>query len=319
MKPLVLSAEDVRAFLPMPACIEAMSDVMKAVSAGEVSMPTRIIAPVVDRSGYLAVMPASLSEPRVFGAKVVSLLPGNPAKGRLAIQGYIILFDHDTGVVVALVDGAEVTALRTAAASGLATRWLARKDATTLGILGTGVQAGTHISAVRAVRPIKEVLVWGRSFETAQRLAEMQSTVQGLTVRAVKTADEASGCDVVCAVTGAVEPVVLGKAVRPGAHVNLVGAHQPDAREADTDLVSRARVYVDVLDAAFKEAGDILLPIKEGAVGKAHVLGEIGSVVAGSLAGRTADDEITLYKSLGIAAQDLAAAHVVLQRFNASR
>ena len=307
----IIDAAGVRTHLPMAECIDAMAKAMIAVSGRAASMPPRTVMPLIDKSGYFAVMPGSLAEPLVYGAKVVSLHPANPAAGRPAIQGFVALFDHETGRPLALVDGAEITALRTAAASGLATRLLSRSDSSTLGLLGYGVQAAAHLEAICAVRDIAEVRVWGRSLERAREFAKRHSARLHPKIVAVAEPQTAAACDIVCTVTGSAEPIVLGEWIQPGAHVNLVGAHSPTTREADTALVKRGRVYVDALVSAFSEAGDILIPIEEGAIAPSHVVGEIGALLLGRVEGRATLAQITVYKSLGVVAQDLVAAHAV--------
>jgi len=311
---VMLDATRVRELLPMSECIDAMSVAMAAASAGRIAVPPPTVVPLARDAGSLFVMPGSSSEPLVYGAKLISLHPSNPAQGRPAIQGFVALFDHATGAPVALVDGAEITALRTAAASGLATRELARRDASTLGILGCGVQAASHLEAVRAVRPIREVRVWARSPAKARAFAAQRLQPGGPAIIAVESADEAAGCDIVCAVTGSPSPVVHSHAVRPGAHVNLVGAHTSTTREADSALIARSRVYVDLRESARSEAGDLLIPLGEGAVAPDHVVGELGELLLGWIGGRRDDTEITIYKSLGIVAQDLVAAHRAYER-----
>lgn len=249
-------------------------------------------------------------DPLVYGAKVVSLHPANAAAGRPVLQGFVALFDHHTGAPFALIDGAEITALRTGAASGLATRLLARRNARTLGLVGYGVQALAHLEAICAVRTIEEIRVWGRSPEKARAFAERHADSVSAKICAAE-AQEVAACDVVCAATAAREPVLLGAWLRPGAHVNLVGAHTPATRESDTALIKNSRLYVDSLASAFSEAGDILIPIEEGAIDRSHVIGEIGALVLGQIIGRRTADEVTVYKSLGFVAQDLIAAHAV--------
>lgn len=310
----IIDATDVRTHLPMAECIDAMVRAMIAVSGTTAAMPPRTVMPLIDKSGYFAVMPGSLSEPLVYGAKILSLHPANPAAGRPTIQGFVALFDHETGQPLALVDGAEITALRTAAASGLATRLLSRADSSTLGLLGYGVQASAHLEAICTVRDIKEVRVWGRSSERARAFAERQSARLRPKIVAVAEPWAAAACDIVCAVTASAEPVIRGEWIRPGTHVNLVGAHSPKTRESDTALIKRGRVYVDALVSAFSEAGDILIPIEEGAIAPSHVVGEIGAVLLGRLVGRATAEQITVYKSLGVVAQDLVAAHAVYLR-----
>jgi ornithine cyclodeaminase len=310
----IINRQEVERLLPMAACIDVLDDAMRAASSGAVSMPLRLFTPLADGTGSFGLMPGSMLDPPFFGAKVISLLPGNPAKGLPMVQGYVSLFDHESGKAVALIEGASVTAIRTAAASGLATRVLARKDARTHGIFGTGVQAITHIDAVNCARDIAEILVWGRDPEKTRQFAGQQSERVQRDVRATEDPAEAAGCDIVSTVTAATKPILKGDWLRPGCHLNLVGVHTPEAREADSRAIERSRVYVDLMESAMNEAGDILVPMGEGAIDRAHILGEIGQVLAGEVPGRNGDREITLYKSLGIVAQDLfAAAHIYAQ------
>jgi len=310
----IINRQEVEQLLPMAACIDAVAEAMRAASAGAVSMPPRMFTPLADDSGSLGLMPGSTLDPPVFGAKVISLRFDNPSKGLPTVQGYVSLFDHDTGRPIALIEGASVTAIRTAAASGLATRELARKDARTHGIFGTGVQAVTHIDAISAVRDIERIVVWGRDAAKARRFAATQGERVQLDVSATGDPAEAAGCDVVSTVTAATEPVLMGEWLQPGCHVNLVGVHTPEAREADTGAIERSRVYVDLMESAMNEAGDLLLPIREGAIDEQHIVGEIGQVLAGEVPRRGGDAEITLYKSLGIVAQDLFTAAYVHAR-----
>ncbi|WP_339703833.1 ornithine cyclodeaminase family protein [uncultured Sphingosinicella sp.] len=306
-----IDAEMVRSRLPIAGCIDAMATAMTLVSKGELAMPPRLIMPLVDNSGYFGLMPSSLVEPRIYGAKIVSLHPANPAAGRAAIQGFVALFDHDSGTPFAIVDGGAITALRTGAASGLATRTLARPDANTLGLFGCGVQATAHLEAVCAVRDIAEVRIWGRSMSKAEAFAETHADRTAARIVPVDDPRVVAACDILCTTTGSHEPVLLGDWVGPGTHVNLVGAHAPTTREADTRLIAEGRIYVDSLASAFVEAGEILIPIDEGAIDRSHVVGELGAVLMRQIPGRQSDDEITIYKSLGIVAQDIIAAHAV--------
>jgi ornithine cyclodeaminase/alanine dehydrogenase-like protein (mu-crystallin family) len=310
----MIDAEAVFRALPMADCIDAMADAMAAVSRGQVVSPQRIIMPLVDHTGFLAAMPGSIGVPLSYGAKVVSVHPANPAAGRPLVQGVVLLFDPATGALAAAIDGAAITALRTAAVSGLATRLLAREDARTLGVLGYGVQARMHIDAVLAVREIDRIVVWGRSLEKAEAFAsEIRLAIQ-VDVAVADDASKAGGCDIVCAVTGASTPVLLNEHVAPGAHINLVGAHTQQTREADSALVVRARTYVDQRSAALAEAGDIVIPISEGLLSADHILAEIGELVENASYGRQHRDDITLFKSVGLVAQDLVAAHAVYRR-----
>jgi ornithine cyclodeaminase len=310
----VISAEQVRSLLSMSECIEAMATAMTAVSRGDLVQPSRMVMPLFDNSAYFGLMPGSLADPLIYGAKVVSLHPKNAAAGKPVIQGFVALFDHEDGRPLALVDGAEITALRTAAASGLATRLLARPDASSLGLFGHGIQARAHIEAICAVREIEEIRVWGRSPERVS--AFVQANVGQVQAKIIAASDpaEAASCDILCTVTAAGEPILRSDWVAPGTHINLVGSHSPTTREADTSLIVRGRLYVDAFAAAWNEAGDILIPIDEGAIDRSHVLGEIGEVALGRVLGRSSRDDITIYKSLGAVAQDLVAAHAVYSK-----
>jgi ornithine cyclodeaminase/alanine dehydrogenase-like protein (mu-crystallin family) len=313
----MIDADSVRTLLPMADCIDAMETAMTAASSGTVSMPPRTIMPLIDNSAYFGVMPGSLAEPRVYGAKIVGLHPANPAAGRPAIQGFVVLFDHDTGRPLAMVDGAAITALRTGAASGLATRLLARADAATLGLFGSGVQASAHLDAIGAVRDIREVRVWTRSPDRARAFADAHRDRVAARIVPCAAREAAADCDIICTVTGAGAPVLHGAWLRPGTHVNLVGAHSAATRETDTALIVRGKIYADALDALWNEAGDVLIPIGEGAIDRSHVIGEIGQLLQGTIPGRTRPEDITIYKSLGLVAQDLVAAHAVYRRATA--
>jgi ornithine cyclodeaminase len=309
-----LNRQDVTQLLPMQDCIDVMADAMCAASSGSVSVPPRSVNSLIDHSGHMFLMPASALAPPVFGAKVIGHILGNPARGLPSVQGYIALFDHDTGSPVAIVEGSAITALRTAAASGLATRELARQDARSHGVMGTGVQAAAHIEAIACVRDTDQVLVWGRDSDKADALATAEAERTGLPVTASHDPAEVAACDVVTTTTGASEPVLLGDWLSPGVHINLVGSHTPEEREADTAVMTQAKIYVDLLQSAMSEAGDILIPIEEQAMTTDVIVGELGQLVAGEIPGRTSDGDVTLYKSLGIAAQDLFAAARVYER-----
>ena len=310
----IIDAEQVRRLLPMAECIDVMAEAMTAASSGGVVQPLRTVLPVDDRGGQLFVMPAASSSLGCYGAKLISLTPANPGKGLPTIRGDYLLFEGDTGASIALIDAASLTAIRTAAASGLAARLLARADTTTCGIFGTGVQATTHVEAMRAVRAVREVRIWGRDPAKAKRLAQELRASTGLAVTAERDPARVAACDLLCTVTAATRPILKGEWVRSGAHVSLVGAHTLADREADTELVRRSRVYVDQLEAARREAGDVMIPIQASSVAADHIRGEIGQVVTGAIEGRTSPDQVTLYKSVGIAAQDLFAARHIFSK-----
>jgi ornithine cyclodeaminase len=260
-------------------------------------------------------MPGYLGEPRSFGLKVVSIVPGNHGTDYDSHQGVVMLFGVEHGEPLAVIDASSITAIRTAAVSGVATRALANPGAGDLAILGSGVQAVSHLDAMAAVRPLRRVRVWSRTPKHAERFATRESLRHGIQIEAVATAAAAlDGADLICTTTAARDPVLRGEWLAPGAHVNAVGACFKTNRELDTAAVARARLFVDRRESALEEAGDFLLARAEGAVDDAHIVGELGEVLHGSVPGRTTPDEITLFESLGIAIEDLAAAHRILER-----
>jgi len=306
MNVLVISHEDVARLLPMDACIEVMAEAMRTIGRGGAVLPLRSVVWMPDRTGMIGLMPGFLGAPASLGLKVVSIFPGNHGTGYDSHQGVVMLFDIQHGFPLAIMDASSITAIRTAAASGVATRALARDDAGDLAILGAGVQATTHLAAMRAVRPIRRVRVWSRNRAHAQRFADASPVA----VEVMETARAAvEGADLVCTTTSAREPVLEGAWLRPGAHINAVGACFAVARELDTAAVVRSRLIVDRRESTLNESGDFLIPRAEGAIGDDHIAGELGDVLLGQLVGRRSPDEVTLYKSLGIAIQDLAAAH----------
>ncbi|HEY2706675.1 MAG TPA: ornithine cyclodeaminase family protein [Caulobacteraceae bacterium] len=303
----VLRGLDIAALLPMAACIELMRTTMIAVSEGRARVPLRSVTPV-SGGGLMAMMPGYLAEPECFGIKLLSLFPGNPAAGLSSHLGLVLLFEPEHGQPVAMLDAAELTAIRTAAVSGLATQLLAREDAGDLAILGSGEQAHSHLAAMRAVRQVRRVRVWSRNPDHAKSFAEAEQ------IEAVASAEAAvTGADIVCTVTGAADPILQGDWIAPGAHVNAVGASRIASAEVDTAAVAKARYFVDFRESALNEAGELKCAIDAGAVTLAHIAGEIGEVASGAVAGRQHAEQITLFKSLGIAAEDLAAAHYVLE------
>ena len=256
----IINAEETAQLLPMGQCVDVMEAAMIAASTGTVRIPPRLIFNLIDDSGFFGAMPGSSKELDAFGAKVVSFLPGNPARGRPAIGGFVTMFDHETGEPRAIIDGRVITDVRTAAASGMAARHLARADAHRCGILGTGGQAHAHIDAMCAVRPVDEVIIWGRNLTKAEALAQRHAHREGVSVRATSDPSEAGGCDLVCTTTVSAEPILEGQWLTPGAHVSLVGAHSLGAREADTETIVKSKVYVDSLESTKNEGGDIMIP-----------------------------------------------------------
>ncbi|HEY3859756.1 MAG TPA: ornithine cyclodeaminase family protein [Gammaproteobacteria bacterium] len=302
---LVLNASEVSALLDMDALIGALAPAMVELSAGRVSMPPRTAALVAERKSLLGVMPAYLPASRTLSCKLVSVFPGNTTLKLPTHQAAVMLFDADTGTPKALLDGASITALRTAAGSALATRLLAREDASVLLIVGTGVQAMSHARAITRVRKIRELRIAGREAKKAQQLAgslgkELDITAHGLGIGA----EAFHGVDIICATTDAAEPVVQGAWLVPGMHISSVGLNQR-GRELDAETVQRARVFVESRAAA-------LAPPPSGAneLQGVQVQAEIGEVLSGRR-GRSSPQDITLYKSVGVAVQDAVAAQLV--------
>ena len=308
---IVLSHRDVAALLPPETAIEVVAAAMASVSRGEAELPLRSI---VDVGGpnKMGIMPGRMRNPPCHGIKLVSLYPGNVAAGFSSHQGALVLFEPEHGAAVAVMDGGPLTARRTAAASAVATRALARPDAGVLAMVGAGEQARYHLDALMTVRPIRELRIASRTEKSALAYAEhARARHPRLAVTRAGTDVEAAvdGADIVCTVTSSPAPVLRGEWIAPGTHLNVVGASIPSKREIDDATVERARVFVDYRPSTFAQAGEIVDMIAAGRIGREHVVAEIGEVLGGTHPGRQGGDEITLYRSLGIAAQDLACAH----------
>jgi ornithine cyclodeaminase len=315
MQVLIVSQAEVRRLLPMAECLTVMEEALSSLARGEALLPLRQVLLLPGGQGAFAAMPAHLSSPAAVGIKVITVFPGNHGTEYDSHQGAVLLFETARGRLLAVMDASSITAIRTAAVSGLATRALARPEARTLALLGSGVQATTHLEAMALVRPLERVRVWSRDPAHVARFVAAARARHGLDVQAAARAQEAvEEADIVCTVTSSREPVLQGDWLRPGAHVNAVGASVRTARELDTAAVARARVFVDRRESAANEAGDLLIPRATGAIGDDHVQGELGEVLIGRVPGRRAADEITLFKSLGLAVEDVAAAHLIHER-----
>lgn len=315
MTTLLITQVEVRRLLPLAECIDAMAAALAQLANGEALSPLRSVTILPDGQSAFAMMPAWCGPQRVVGAKVITAFNGNNGTPYDSHQGAVLLFETSHGRLLAIVDATAITTIRTAAVSAVATRLLAREDARVLAILGAGVQARAHLEAIAAVRPLGEVRIWSRTSERARELAREAAERCGGHAYAVATAEEAvRGADIVCTTTSAVAPVLEGDWLQPGTHVNAIGACVPFARELDTAAVVRARLYVDRRDAALREPGDLVEPLRAGAITPAHIVGEIGDVLTGRAPGRRAPDEITLFKSLGLAVEDVAAARLVYDR-----
>ncbi len=309
---LVLNHDEVYQLLTMDECMELMAQALKALARGRALNPLRHGLWLPQRTGVLGMMPAYLEEEGALGLKAITVFPGNEDAGYDSHQGAVLLFEAEHGCLLAIVDAGAVTAIRTAAVSGVATRVLAREDAGNLALLGSGVQAATHLQAMLRARSLRRVRVWSRNESHARLFAEQQSKRLNIEVEPVRAArDAVLDADLICTVTAAREPVLMGEWLSPGTHINAVGSSTPFARELDTAAVVRSRLFVDRRESAIHEAGDFLIPKKEGAVDDDHIQGEIGDVLVGRIPGRESEEEITLFKSLGLAVEDVAAAHYV--------
>jgi ornithine cyclodeaminase len=309
--PVLLSEQDVRIVLPMADLIDAMQAALARFSSNEVTQPLRTVIEVGLQKAFVGVMPAFIDDPAMLGTKVVSVFGSNAAVGLPTHLATIVLLDPMTGELLAIMDGRYITEARTAAVSAVSVKQLARKDATRLAIIGTGVQARSHVEAIAAVRPIHEIKVWSRSLDNRTAFArEMRPRTTARIKIASSARDAVDGADMIVLATASREPVVHSDWISDGAHVCAVGACRPDQREMDSQLVARARVFVDSRTGALAEAGDIILPMNEGIIHAQHVAGELGEVVLGKIGGRTSPDAVTIFKSLGMAVEDVAAAHL---------
>ena len=305
----LLTEPDVRAVLTMDDLINTMASALACFSAGEVVQPVRTVLPVGPEHAFFGVMPAYLSSPPALGAKLVTVFGGNAARGLHTHLATIVLMDASTGALVAILDGRYITEARTAAVSAVSARLLGRPDAAVLAIVGSGVQARSHLDALGRVRQLREVRVW--SPNPVRRTAFIAEVAPPPGARLVErdSAERAvRGADLVVLATSAAEPVVDSAWIADGAHVMSVGACRPDQREMDPALTARARLFVDSRAAALVESGDVVMGMAEGRFGREHVAGELGDLVAGRIEGRQTSSEVTIFKSLGLAVEDVAAA-----------
>jgi ornithine cyclodeaminase/alanine dehydrogenase-like protein (mu-crystallin family) len=315
----VLRGSEVRQLLPMTECVDLMHRTMIAVSERRVVLPLRSVMVMPGEIGMLGNMPGYLADPECFGVKLVSLIPRNKPPQYSSHLGLVLLFEAEHGCPVALLDAAEITAIRTAAASGLATRLLARPDAGDLALLGAGEQARSHLEAMLAVRSLRRVRVWARDRGKAAEFARTEGARHRITIEpSASVKDAVDGADIICTVSKAREPILLGDWVAPGAHLNVVGSSIAGAAEIDSAAVVKSRFFVDYRESTVNEGGEYLRALKSGDIAPEHILAEIGEVANRTKIGRRALSDVTLYKSLGIAPQDLASSHYVLEKARAA-
>jgi len=298
--------------------IEAMQQALVEFSAGRVQQPLRSVLQVGQAHAFFGVMPAFLPASGALGTKLVTVFGSNAARGLPSHLATILMLDSETGQLLAVMDGRYVTEARTAAVSAVSAKLLARQDAATLALIGSGVQARSHLEALSHVRPLREVRVWSPRPESRRAfITDMQPHSRAPIAEAPSARDAVSGADLVVLATASREPVVLHDWIDAGTHICAVGACRPDQREMDSKLVKQARVFVDSRTAALAEAGDLVIPINEGTITADHIVGELGALAAGGVTGRTSTNDVTIFKSLGLAVEDVATGSLVLARAKA--
>ncbi len=302
----ILNRAEVEHLMPVADCIEPMAEILAALTRGELFNPLRVFVRPEGTDTAMTLMPAYRPSPAAYALKTACVSPGNAKLGLESHQGFVALFDGETCVTRGIFNAAAITGIRTAAVSGLATRLLARPDSTVLAILGSGTQARYHLEAMRAVLPIERVQAWSRTPGQAGKLDGV--------VEAGSAQEAVEGADVVVTVTAAKEPILERSWLKEGAHVNAVGSAKPFTRELSSETMAAGSLFVDRRESTLNEAGDYLFPAEEGLIGPDHIRAELGEILNGQAQGRTSDRELTIFKSLGIAVQDLAAAEYVFHR-----
>ncbi len=309
MEPLIICKAEVAQCLSMEKCIALMEEAFNALANGHALQPLRSVMWLPEKPGGLGMMPAFSADKKIIGIKVISVFPRNKEFGYPSHQGAVLLFESVYGQLQAIVDAEEITSIRTAAVSALATKLLSRDIPSTLAILGSGIQARRHVEAMCCVRKINSIKIWSRDHVHAKEFASEMSQQHYVPVIAVKdTKDAITDADIICTTTASPTPVVLGEWIKKGAHINAVGSCTPGTRELDTAAIINSKLYTDIYESIYNEAGDFIIPKKEGAIHDDHVKGELAELMMGEKKGRESNDEITLFKSLGIAIEDIYAA-----------
>ena len=312
-KILYFSGDDLTAILTMEKCIEAMSTAFRALSSGEAVMPLRTSLEMVADNATALFMPVYLPGISRVGVKTITLAGNNPARGLPLIHAMMMIFDSGTGMPLAVMDGEVITAMRTGAVSGLATSLLAKKDASIAAVIGTGHQGETQLEAVCTVRAIRKIYVFDLQTGRARAFAAKMQEKLHIEVVVAESAAALLNADVICTSTSSNSPVFDDVHVKSGAHINGVGSYKPDMAEIPSQTIARAKVVVDQLQGCLAEAGDLIQPIQRGIITKDHIHGELGELVTGKISSRENDDEITVFKSVGLAVQDLITADLVLK------
>jgi len=311
---LVLSRADVEGILRMDDAILSCEDAFRQFGEGKVQMPLRLVLRVDHPTGVITVMPAQLLESKAVGVKLVSYFPLNRNQGLPGINAVVLFCDHDTGRVLSIMDGTHMTAVRTAAVSAVATKYLAREDSHRVAIIGSGPQARTHLEAMRCVRPVESAKVYSPTPAHRAQFAEMMEETIGIPVRPVESAQEAiEGADIIVTASAARQPVLKGEWLKPGVHINAIGSGIPDLRELDHLVLRLSKIVADDVDAAMKETGDFIAPEREGNFKREQIYAGLSDIVIGSKRGREGPQEITLFKSVGLALEDAATAKLVYE------
>ncbi|MCD6189187.1 MAG: hypothetical protein J7J97_03210 [Thermococcus sp.] len=312
---LLLTREDLEKVLAMREVIEAVEKAFLELYHEKAKVPLRTILEVEKHNGFLLYMPSYLESSEALAVKVVSLYPENPKKGIPSVLASILLNDPETGKPLAFMEGTYITAMRTGAASGVATKYLARKDAKTVGIIGAGVQARTQLWAVYEVRNIEKAYVYDINKEKSQNFADEMSKKFGVEIDVVESPKEvAENSDILIIATTARKPVLRGEWVKEGTHINSIGWVGKDARELDSETVKKSKLVVDSREGVLNESGDIIIPIKEGIIDETYIYAELSELVAGAKKGRDNDREITLFKSVGLAIEDAITAKLAYEK-----
>ena len=310
---LILNRRDLEELLPMEEVLEALAKGFREVKEGRCVVPVRFHLVVEEFQGQFLFMPAYLSGLKQSGTKIVSVFPHNPSKGKPTIYATYLLSDPSSGELLALMEGATLTGIRTGGASGLATRHLARRDAKVLGIIGTGFQSFFQVRAIQAVRPLEEVWAYDVDPERLRNFCErMAPHIQ--VSPASHSSEVVRRSDILVTATTSNLPVFSGKDLKPGVHINAIGAFRPDMRETDDETILRSKIVVDTFEGCLSEAGDLLIPMGEGKLKKESLYGDLGDLVTHRKEGRASDEEITLFKSVGFAMEDVVTAHLAYQK-----
>jgi alanine dehydrogenase len=312
---LILSEKQVESLIDIDELIAALERAHIQYSTGKAVMPVRLVVPLPKIDGRITSMPGFLDEDQALGMKVVTYFHNNPKQNLPSILATIMLFSPESGKMIAVMDGSYITAIRTACASAMASKVLSSPTASALGVLGAGVQAKAHIAALSQVRKIRSIKIYSPSGTSASRIKQEVELQLGTAIEVASSAEDAvRGADLIVTATTAKQPILSADWLKPGAHINAVGSHRPDLRELDGSMMARSKVFVDSREAIMAECGDVLLALAEKSITADHVQAEIGEVLAGSKPGRTGTEEITLYKSVCIAIQDVATAQLIYHK-----